>query len=109
MKAWLMKFGFFGGFALLSMTGCAMFQASTPKAAGSFCATAGAYMSAISVGGTLAQQTQALQYAATITPACSQSTPAAAESSAVTQAMTGLATLAKPYMTPTAVTGSATS
>ncbi len=95
---WARKWPFLVGLTIISASGCAMFQSNTPKAAGSFCATAGAYMSAISVGGTLAQQVQALNYAAVITPACSQTTPIGAESTAVSQAMSKLASLAAPYM-----------
>lgn len=82
----------------LSLAGCAGLSTNAPKALGSACATSGAYMSAIALSGTPAQAAQALKDAAVLTPVCSASTPASAESTAVASALANLASMAKPYM-----------
>jgi len=98
--------------ALATMTGCAFLGTPTSqKVMGSTCATAGASFSALSIAAPLSVQVQALKLAAVLTPACSSTTPASAESAAVVQAMASLTTLAAPYMTAakTPITGATAS
>lgn len=82
----------------LSMSGCAGLTNNAPKVLGSACATSGAYMSAIALRGSNAQVAQALKDAAVLTPVCSASTPATAETTAVATALASLASMAAPYM-----------
>jgi len=105
--------GFLGTGALaLTMTGCAFLGTPTSqKVMGSTCATAGASFSALSIAAPLSVQVKALKLAAVLTPACSSTTPASAESAAVVQAMASLTALASPYITAgqTAATGATVS
>ena len=104
---WVKRAPFLVG--VLAMSGCAFLGTPTSqKVMGSTCATAGASFSAISIAAPLSVQMQALKLAAVLTPACSSTTPASAESTAVMQAMTSLTTLASPYITAGHTTTGAT-
>ena len=108
--SWVKRAPFFVG--VLALTGCAFLGTpTTQKVMGSTCATAGASFSALSIAAPMSVQVQALKQAAVLTPACSSTTPASAESAAVVQAMTSLTALASPYITAgqTAATGATAS